>query len=52
MLLRIDPAANQVTDEYRPMEEIASINGSIAVGQGAAWISAYNTEKVWRMPLP
>ena len=48
LLIRLDPATNEVIAEYGP----AAGAGAVAVGHGAVWISAYNNEKVWRLPLP
>lgn len=48
LLLRVDPASNQVVAEYGP----AAGAGAVAVGHDAIWLSAYNQKKVWRLPLP
>ena len=47
MLARIDPATNLTVQRYGP--EVGS--GSAAADDDAAWISAHDVAKIWRLPL-
>jgi streptogramin lyase len=48
LLVRIDSRSNRVVERYGP----PSGSGSVAVGFGAAWVSAHDVRTVWRLPLP
>lgn len=48
LIARIDPQTNEVIASYGP----AAGSGSVAAGDGVAWISAHDVDAVWRFPLP
>lgn len=47
LVARIDPQTNEVVASYGP----PAGSGSVAAGDGAAWISAHDIDAVWRFPL-
>ena len=48
LLIRIDPATNEVIATYGPR----SGSGSVAADDRAVWVSAHDVEAIWRLPLP
>lgn len=48
LLVRIDPATNEVIATYGPR----SGSGSVAADDHAVWVSAHDVEAIWRLPLP
>jgi virginiamycin B lyase len=47
LVAKIDPATNTVVARYSP----AAGSGSVAAGEGAAWVSAHDHDVVYRLPL-
>lgn len=48
LVVRIDPATNEVAARYGP----PSGSGSVAADAAAVWVSAHDTSSLWRLPLP
>lgn len=48
LLIRIDPATNEVIATYGPR----SGSGSVAADDSAVWVSAHDVEAIWRLPFP
>jgi virginiamycin B lyase len=48
LLVRVDPATNEVSATYGPR----SGSGSVAADDHAVWVSAHDVESIWRLPLP
>ncbi len=47
LLVRIDPATNDVVATYGPR----SGSGSVAANEDAVWVSAHDVSTVWKLPL-
>jgi len=47
LLIRIDPSTDQVVERFGPRAG----NGGVAVTAGAVWLSAYDRDTVWRLPV-
>lgn len=48
LLIQVDPATNAVVATYGPR----SGSGSVVADDNAVWVSAHDTESIWRLPLP
>lgn len=48
LLIQVDPASNAVVATYGP----PSGSGSVVADDNAVWVSAHDTESIWRLPLP
>jgi hypothetical protein len=48
LLVEVDPATNTTVATYGPR----SGSGSVVADDTAVWVSAHDTESIWRLPLP
>lgn len=48
LLIQVDPVTNAVAATYGP----PSGSGSVVADDTAVWVSAHDTESIWRLPLP
>ncbi|MEO5884843.1 MAG: hypothetical protein ABIQ58_04940 [Candidatus Limnocylindrales bacterium] len=48
LLIQVDPVTNTIGATYGPR----SGSGSVVADDTAVWVSAHDTESIWRLPLP